>query len=126
MRDNEHTHTTGKAMSTTLEITFRCMCLFVTDNEEQRVHVLMPSTDACGHGDHAAHGEHGEHAGEGESGAAPIDPHVVRLVFPMAGGRLNADADAFVERPDVDGRVDFREMEGWSLVLPGTGVTTEP
>jgi hypothetical protein len=95
-------------MSTTLEITFHCMNMFVEDEVEKRVHVLMPPTCAC------THEPIGDHMVEG------VDQHIVRVVFPRIGGRLNAARDAFVERPE-DGKTDYVELEGWSLVLPGRG-----
>lgn len=102
-------------MSTTLEVTFRCMCLFATDEETGHTHVLMPSTATCGHG---GHGEH--------TGGNGVEKHVVQLVFPFKGGPLNADGDTFVTNPAVDGEADHRDMEGWSLVLPGVEGGTSP
>lgn len=99
-------------MSTTLEITFRCMCLFAQDEETGQTHVLMPSTDACLDG-------HGE-------GHAAIEKHVVQLVFPFKGGPLSADGDTFVADPATEGEADHRDMEGWSLTLPGVEGGTPP
>jgi hypothetical protein len=101
-------------MSTTLEITFRCMCLFVPEPGTRRTHVLMPSTTACAHGDHGNHGDHDGHP------THAVDRHVVKLVFPMKGGRLSADGESFAQNRRVDGKLDFRDMAGWSLVLPRT------
>ena len=101
-------------MSTTLEVTFRCMCLFARDEQTGQTHVLMPSTATCGH------------AGHGEGSGAVIEKHVVQLVFPFQGGPLNGDGDAFVTNPETEGEADHRDMEGWSLVLPSVPGGTPP
>lgn len=85
----------GAASKFTLEITFRCMCCFVPDNRTGSMHVLMP--DMRGH----------EHAGHG--GRSPIDPHVVRIIYPKEGGSL------------LDGTAEALAMEEWALELPGSG-----
>lgn len=59
----------------TLEIDFNCMCVFVPDHKNHRVHVLMPSTS-----DHNDHNDH-SHAAPESGGVAPgcADQHIVRL-----------------------------------------------
>lgn len=82
-------------MAFTLRVSFRCMCFFVPDPDTGRMYVLMPDTQ--GH-EHHGHGGHG------------VDPHVVRIIYPtQSGGSL------------LGGTADILEMEGWELVLPGTG-----
>lgn len=85
-------------MSTTLEVRFRCMCLFVTDEETGHTHVLMPSTAACGHGAQGV-----------------VAKHVVKLVYPLKGGTLNAEGEKRVP----SGQKQDDDLEGWSLMLPG-------
>lgn len=110
-------------MSTTLEITFRCLCFFVPDENTNRVHVLMPATtNGCCGTKEPADGEGRRTDGRTEGAhATHVDPHVARVVFPLAGGRLNSAGDAKVRDRQKNGKMDFLEMEGWSLVLPGTG-----
>ena len=86
---------TGAASKFTLEITFRCMCCFVPDERTGSMHVLMP--DIRGH----------EHAGHGDP--SPIDPHVVRIIYPKEGGSL------------LNGKAEALAMEEWALELPGGG-----
>lgn len=104
-------------MSTTLQITFHCLCFFVTDEQTRRVHVLMPPTCDCGRNRSWRWWERGTPPGTHR--VRGIDQHVVRVVFPKEGGRLNADGE-FAKTPE-EGKSDYLEMEGWSLVLPGTG-----
>jgi hypothetical protein len=108
-------------MSTTLEVRFRCMCLFVTDEQTGHTHVLMPSTAACGHGAHTGHdgetaiGETGAAGGEGAPAHGHVARHVVKLVYPLEGGTLDAEGETRVP----SGHKQDDDLEGWSLVLPG-------
>jgi len=107
-----------------LKIRFRCMCFFVPDEKNKRMHVLMPDTtregschSATGNGD----GGHG--AGESAASAAGVEKHVVRVIYDKPGGRLGfVKEQGLVLMPEGGGVKDFIEMEGWELVFPGNGV----
>jgi len=88
-------------MSKKLIIKFRCLCFFARDKAGKRMHVLAPATCGC------------------EDGGAGIEKHRAYLVFPRDGGPL-ADDGTFMDG-GAGGAVDYVDMEGWSLTLPGTG-----
>ncbi|MFL5382408.1 MAG: hypothetical protein ACJ8GN_07865 [Longimicrobiaceae bacterium] len=86
-------------MSRKLVIKFRCLCFFVYDPEKGQMHVVAPATCGCENG----------------GGGSVIDRHGAFLVFPKAGGRLNATGN--FKQDDEEGKVDFVEMEGWAMTL---------
>jgi hypothetical protein len=83
-----------------LRINFMCLCFFVPDRQRGEVHVLMPST--CRHA----------------TDADEIEPHLVSLMFPSAGGTLDALGH---EVAQGQGENDFIDMKGWTLVLGEKG-----
>jgi hypothetical protein len=86
-------------MSKKLIIKFRCLCFFVRDEATGQMHVVTPAACGC------------------ENGG--VEKHAAFLVFPMEGGRLNAAGN--IAAVGEEGLVDYAEMEGWSLTLPGNG-----
>lgn len=109
-------------MSFTLQVTFKCLCFFAPETRDgiTRMHVLMPDSRAHLHG-HDGHDGHD--GGSNGNGAAAIEEHAVRLVYPRAGGRLALAAPGKLEIVDAGGEgiADFEAMEGWRLHLPGDG-----
>jgi hypothetical protein len=85
-----------------LTIKFRCLCFFVRDPEYGQMHVVTPATCGCG--------------GNGEK-------HEAFLVFPKAGGRLNAAGN--IRADGEEGKVDFVEMEDYAIVLPSNGAPAD-
>jgi hypothetical protein len=85
-----------------LVIKFRCLCFFVADEATGRMHVVTPATCGCEDAD--------------------VEKHAAFLVFRKEGGRLNAAGN--FKQDSEEGKVDYVEMEGWSLTL-GNGTPTD-
>lgn len=86
-------------MSKKLMIKFRCLCFFVSDPATGQMHVVTPAS--CGNAN------------------GGVDKHEAFLVFPKAGGQLNAAGN--FKGPGEKGMVDFVKMENFAITLPGNG-----
>jgi len=79
-----------------LKIDFMCLCFFVPDEANGRMHVLMPAT--CSHA----------------AGTGQVEEHRVSLMYPMPGGSLDALGHEVGPGQGVNA---YEDIKGYRLVL---------